>query len=344
MKKITGPKFVIFFLVLCAIVAGVFLYAMRDAYNSRPQLAIPDLSNKRYNPKIYDVREKLAAAQPSKIDLSRSGNSEIEEKCRSSFATLVTADLAAETTDLVQALGRDVCFQANIFANSGNLNKANVLKQCAADVTTPTCQQAAIFFKVGLLDYVTKTTALHELTEQQLMAKFLAQYDPFYMDGKQQTHFVKMKKIAVEMLKRNPADPQYQDAFFQSEMIPNMQSEAAAKYSAEFDSLLQEKLQERPYDEKLQEYFFIRTLPQSLEEQQVEAEAIFAQNPDSSIAAYQLSALSLKKGDLLSTKKYLDRAIVLNPDSTRYKETLRRFNAGERVGIHTLTLNWGLQS
>lgn len=344
MKRITGPKFVFLFLVLCAAVAGVFLYAMRDAYNSRPQLAIPDLSNKRYNPKIYDVRVKLAEAQPSKIDLSRAGNSDIEEKCRGSFADLLKADLGSENKELVQALETDVCFQANVFTNSGNLNKANVLKQCAADVTTPTCQQAAIFFKVGLLDYVTKTTELNELTEQQLVAKFLAQFDPFYMNGKQQTHFVIMKKIANEMLKRNPADPQYQDAFLQSEMIPNMQSEAAPEYSADFDSLLKEKLKERPYDEKLQEYFFVRNQQKSLDEQLAEAEAIFAQNPDSSIAAYQLSALYLKKGDLLSTKKYLDRAIVLNPDSARYKETLRRFNAGEHVGIHTLTLNWGLQS
>ncbi len=344
MKKITGPKFVVLFLVLCAFVAGVFLYAMRDAYNSRPQLAIPDLSNKRYNPKMYDVRQKLTEAQPSKIDLSQVVNSEIEDKCKGTFAELLKSDLGSDTKELVKVLEADSCFQSNVFSNNGNLNKANLLKLCATDVTTPPCQQAAIFFKVGLLDFVTKATDLHQLTEQQLVAKFLAQFDPLLMNGKDQTHFATMKNIAVEMLKRNPADPQYQDAFLQSEMIPNMQTEGATKYSADFDSLLKEKLLERPYDEKLQEYSFVRNLYKSLDEKLAQAEAIFAQNPDSSIAAYQLSALYLKKGNLELSKKYLERAIVLNPDSARYKETLRRFNAGEREGIHTLTLTWGLQS
>ena len=107
---------------------------------------------------------------------------------------------------------------------------------------------------------------------------------------------------------------------------------------------MNQKLQERPYDEKLQEYYFIRNMHLSLEEKIAQTELVFAQNPDSAIAAYGLSALYLKKGDLVSTKKYLDRAVLLNPDSARFKETLRKFNAGERTNIFTITLNWGMQT
>lgn len=343
MKKVTGPKFVVLFLVLCALVAGVFLYAMRDAYNSRPQLAIPDLSNKRYNPKIYDIREKLVETKPSKIDLAQVTNPDIETKCRTSYAELLKTDFSSDIKELVTILAADSCFSGNAFTATGNLNKASVLKQCETDISTPACQQAAIFFKVGLLDFVTKTTDLHELTEQQLVAKYLAQFDPAYMNGKERAHFITMKSIAIEMLKRNPDDPHYQDAFLQAEMVPNMEAAAGPKYSSEFDTLLKEKMQERPYDEKLQEYYFLRNMRQPSDVQLAQAESIFAQNPDSAIAAYRLSAVYLVKGDLDSTKKYLERAIVLNPDSARFKKTLSRFNAGERNGIHVYRLTWGFQ-
>lgn len=347
MKKISGPKFVFLFVVLCAVVAWVFLYAMSTAYKSRPQLAIPDLSNKRYNPKIYDIREKLQNDAPLKIQAD-SSNTVIETKCLATFSELLKADFSSNTDLLIQSLSVGDCFTDSLFSEKGNLNKPNLLQQCQDDVSKPACQQAVVFFKVGLLDHLTQKTDLHELTEQQLVAKFLAQFDPKYIEATDaalaEAHFKSMKNIAVEMLKRNPAEPQYQDAFFQSEMIPNMQSGGAQKYSAEFDDLLKQKLQERPYDEKLQEYLFVRTLQDSLETKIKQAEDIFAQNPDSSIAAYQLSALHLKKGDLVLAEKYLQRSVVLNPDSARYRETLRRFQAGERSGIHTLTLNWGLST
>lgn len=346
MKKISGPKFVLLFVVLCAGVAWIFLYAMNGAYKSRPQLAIPDLSNKRYNPKIYDIREKLQNDVPLKIQSVETDATKTQ--CQVTFAELLKSDFGSNTDLLIQSLEAETCFAAAVFSNKGNLNKANLLQQCQGDVTKPTCQQAAVFFKVGLLDYLTQNTDLHELTEQQLVAKFLAQFDPKYIEtadaAQSEAHYKTMKSIAVEMLKRNPAEPQYQDAFFQSEMIPNMQQNGAQKYSAEFDDLLKQKLQERPYDEKLQEYLFVRTLQESLEAKLKQAEGIFAQNPDSSIAAYQLSALYLKMGDVLQAEKYLQRAVVLNPDSTRFKETLRRFQAGERSGIHTLTLNWGMST
>ena len=225
MKKVSGPRFVILFLVLCAAVAAIFLYAMSGAYNSRPQLAIPDLSNKRYNPKIYDVRTKLAEAEPSKIDLAKVEAKDIEVRCRGVFADLLKPNLSSEIEELVKVLAKDQCFMGFVFAEKGNLKKSNVIAQCQTDVTTPTCQQAAIYFKVGLLNYLTKNTDLHELTEQQLVAKFLAQFDPRFTEGSDQSYFGTMKAIATEMLKRNPKDPQYQDAFLQSEMLPNMQTD-----------------------------------------------------------------------------------------------------------------------
>jgi len=340
-----GSKFVVVFLGGCVIAAVIAVMILARAFESRPQLNIPDVSLKRYNPKIYDFNEKLRGPLESRIDLATvPQKTEAEQKCQAHFSELLKGDYSANIDQLVAALQKDSCFENATFT-TGSFNKKRVIELCLKDLSAPDCQQAAIFFRAKLLDHITLLTPLHDLTEQQLIVKFLAQFDAQNSDMNRKIDSEKMKLIAEEMLKRNPADPQYQDAFLQSEMIPflnGLDQVTASDFSPEFDQLLNEKLQERPYDEKLQEYLFVRQMSLSQDEKRALILKVQNENPDSSIAAYGLSSLYFKSGDLENARVMLDRAIVLNPDSTRYRETRRRLNAGETSDIYTIRLTWGV--
>jgi hypothetical protein len=275
-------------------------------------------------PRVKEYVEAVAAAQ-NEPDVCR----ESRDKLLTRRIEEIVADVADRRTSFDLS-----CLPFDEAVTTKDLADA-IYKNCRREkLENPSakqdCWQALTFFKANLVTKAFGARSISEADAETLIYLFMAKIS----QGEYRTpaELNSLNEVTEHLVQLMPDSPSAHKAATIPRVVADFENMSkGGALNPEVDAYLDSALKINPNDPELQEVSMVRKLYSPGEKISVDkAEALAGEKPDSSMAQYFLAGALENSGHHQEALAAAKRAHDLEPENSRYKETLQKLARGEK--------------